>query len=245
MRYAVYYAPPPDHPLWLAGCNWLGRDPTIRDMASGIGPSNADLRDPWRYGFHATFKPPMSLRANHSERDFLDAIERLARRTAAFALPPLVAAALSDFLVLRPATPVRPDHPLRRLADACVSQLDPFRAPPTLMERAKRLSKLGRPLGDEQRTLLERWGYPHVFHRWRFHLTLTNSLPRARRQALLAAARAHFAAALLHPAPVQDLAVYVEPAPGAPFLLTERFALQGLNSGFSRPSEPGMLPCRL
>ena len=27
VRYALYFAPAAGHPLWTAGCDWLGRDP--------------------------------------------------------------------------------------------------------------------------------------------------------------------------------------------------------------------------
>jgi hypothetical protein len=226
MRYAVYYAPPPEHPLWQAGCDWLGRDPGAPDGPGSVAgmPRRPDVVEPWRYGFHATLKPPMRLRPGHKERDFMDAVQRLARRTACFMLPRLTITTLGDFVALRTTWPLSPSHPLRYLADACVSELDAFRAPPTLVEVAKRLAQ---PLDGEQRALLARWGYPHVFHRWRFHLTLSNSLTLTKRRALLGVARAHFSTALHQPAPAQDLSVYVEPAPGAPFVLAERFALQG------------------
>lgn len=222
-RYAVFHAPPAGHPLWQAGCQWLGRDPAGQLSAADAAPSSPELVEPWRYGFHATLKPPLRLRDGLQERDFMAAVQRLAERTAAFMLPPLVVATLGDFVALRPSRPPAPEHPLRRLADACVRELDDWRAPPTAQELSRRLA---RPLDTEQAELLARWGYPHVLQRWRFHMTLSNSLPPARHQALLQAAQQHFGSALGTALPVSDIAVYVEPAPGAPFLLAQRFALQ-------------------
>lgn len=224
-RYAVFHAPQADHPLWQAGCQWLGRDPAGQLSAADAAPSSPELAEPWRYGFHATLKPPMRLRDGLQERDFMAAVQRLAERTAAFMLPPLVVATLGDFVALRPVQPPAPEHPLRRLADACVRELDDWRAPPTTQELSRRLA---RPLDAEQAELLARWGYPHVLQRWRFHMTLSNSLPPARRQTLLQAAQQHFGSALGTALPVSDIAVYVEPAPGAPFLLAQRFVLQAL-----------------
>jgi hypothetical protein len=51
-RYAVYYAPDPQHPLAQAGCAWLGRD--ARALAPLTLPACDLVRAPWRYGFHAT-----------------------------------------------------------------------------------------------------------------------------------------------------------------------------------------------
>jgi hypothetical protein len=222
-RYAVFYAPPAAHPLWRAGCQWLGRDPAGQLSAADTAPSSPELAEPWRYGFHATLKPPMQLRDALQEHDFMAAVQRLAERTAAFMLPPLVVTTLGDFVALRPSQPPAPEHPLRQLADACVRELDDWRAPPTAQERQRRFAH---PLDAEQTALLMRWGYPHVLQRWRMHLTLSNSLPPDRCQLLLQAARTHFGPALDMAVPVSDLAVYVESAPGAPFVLAQRFALQ-------------------
>ena len=61
-RYAVYWTPPADHPLWRAGCDWLGRDAERAQVdRPGEGPE-ALTRAPRRYGFHATLKAPMRLR---------------------------------------------------------------------------------------------------------------------------------------------------------------------------------------
>lgn len=220
-RYALYYAPPPDHPLWRAGCEWLQRDPAA---AEAPAPQRAHVREPWRYGFHATLKPPMRLAEGRDETSLHDAIERLAQRSSRFEMPALSVQWLGDFLALRPALPLSRRHALQRLADDCVAQLDAWRAPPTPEETARRL-KLR--LDDEQQRLLQRYGYPHVMSRWRFHMTLTDGLPPdgALRTALLREAERHFRAALAQPLLCDAVCLFVEPAPGGPFRLARRFAL--------------------
>ncbi|WP_331297660.1 DUF1045 domain-containing protein [Methylobacterium oryzae] len=84
-------------------------------------------------------------------------------------------AALGPFLALVPETP---PPELGLLAAECVAALDPFRAPLTEVERAKRRPERLDPRG---RALLDRWGYPYVFEAFRFHMTLTDALPEAER----------------------------------------------------------------
>jgi hypothetical protein len=220
-RYAVYYSPAPAHPLWRAGCAWLGRDPTTDDMP----PAPAHRREPWRYGFHATLKAPMRLREGAAEADLLQALATLAQRLQPFAMPALRVRPLHDFLALRPTEPPVATHPLRELADACVRELDALRALPTAaeLERAAR-----RPLSPRQQAQLASVGYPHVFDDWRFHMTLSDALAAAQADTLAGLQREaeqHFAAALAVPLACDALSLFVEAAPGQPFRLQRRIAL--------------------
>lgn len=220
MRFALYYAPPADHPLWQAGCEWLGRDP---NAGAPLGRAPAFAQDPWRYGFHATLKPPMRLAPPHREADLLQAAQALAQRHRPFTMPALHVAMLAGFVALRPVQALDPAHPLQRLADDCVQQLDPLRAPPAAAEIARRE---GQPMSDEQRALLQRWGYAHVLSQWRFHMTLTDTLAdEAQRRELVQRARLFFAPALDAELPCDALCVFVEPAPGEPFVLAHRLPL--------------------
>ena len=110
--------------------------------------------------------------------------------------------------------------PLQALADACVAQLDPFRAPPSDAELARRR----RSAADaEQDAMLVRWGYPYVFETWFFHMTLTRRLNADGEGAcIMPAAEAHFARALAVPRRVEDICLFVQPAPGEPFVIAER-----------------------
>jgi hypothetical protein len=220
-RYAIYFAPPAGHPLWAAGCAWLGRDPE-----AGVGGASHPCRiAPRRYGFHATLKPPFALRPGAGEGEFLAALADFAAGRRRFAMPALRVATLGDFAALRPAGALDVDDPLRRLADDCVSALDAWRRPPTPAEAARHA---GAGLAPAQLAYVARWGYPHVFEHWRFHMTLTDGLADAAAlEAELAAARAHFAAALAAPLACDGLALFVEDAPGADFRLARRFGFAG------------------
>jgi hypothetical protein len=222
-RYALYFAPATGHPLWAAGCAWLGRDP-----ATGVVTQDAPhRRDPRRYGFHATLKPPFALRDDAAKPQLLAALSHFADEHAAFDLPSLEVATLGDFIALRPVDhdATAPGSPLRGLADECVRRFDGFRRPPSALEAARRLAP---ELDAQQREFVARWGYPHVFEDWRFHMTLSDSLPgdadaQLLRLTLRADAERHFAAALAEPLRCDGVALFVEDAPGADFRLVRRF----------------------
>ena len=218
-RHAVYFAPAAEHPLWQAGCRWLGRDARA-GQPSSPSPS-AERQAPWRYGFHATLKAPMAFASAKRKADWLDEVAAFAGRQRAFAIPRLCVTMLDDFVALCPIAPPRAGEPLRHLADACVTGLDAARAPLSPQERARRL----RPgLSERQRRQVERWGYPHVLDDWRFHMTLTGPLKPASAERSRAEAAACFGAALEAPLVCDALCVFEEASPGAPFFLTHRFA---------------------
>ena len=220
-RAALYYAPASDDPLWRRGCAWLGRDPELavaveQPALPGIAEVTADARV---YGFHATLKPPMRLTQGWAA--FIADVEALADRLAPFDLPALQVADLSGFLALRETAPCPALH---ALADACVEALDPHRAPHTPAELARR--RRG-GLSDREEALLTRWGYPAVFETWRFHMTLTRRLSDAERPAWREAAEAHLAPASAVQHRVEDICVFTQPAPNAPFRLARRVGLRG------------------
>jgi hypothetical protein len=219
MRYAVYYTPPPDHPLWRVGCEWLGRD-----LAGDVMPPARDhVAEPRRYGFHATLKPPMQLAAGHDDSSLKDAVTALARRTSRFEMPALAVRPMGRFIALRPVDEPTASHPLRRLADACVTELEAWRAPLTEAQLQRRLAA---PLTPEQRDMLARYGYQHVLALWRFHMTLSDSLADASaREGLQRAAQSHFAEALAQPLTCDALSLFAEPGDGRPFTLLQRYPL--------------------
>lgn len=220
-RHAVYFAPPDDHALWRSGCAWLGRDAQAGHPPAP--PAREHVAAPWRYGFHATLKAPMTLAAGVSEHGFVDALRRLAADHRPFPMPPLHVATLRDFVALRPCEPLAAGHPLRRLADDCVVQLDAWRAPAGAAEQA-RLVRPGQ--SARERENVERYGYAHVLDDWRFHMTLSDPLADATlRAALQHEAQRHFAAALAVSLVCDSVCVFVEPGPGAPFELRHRVIL--------------------
>ncbi len=219
-RYALYFAPPADHPLWWAGSTWLGRDAQAGQPLSP--PARPEVSTPWRYGFHATLKAPLRLKPGLTENDFLQAVQAWASQQTAFLMPALEVAELGDFLALRPVETIPAEHPLRRLADACVLELDPWRA---ALTEAQQKRYLQAHLTPRQRGHVERLGYAHVLEDWRFHMTLSNGLSEPERTGLKPLAQAHFAVALGQPLWCGELCVFTEGAADAPFFLTHRFAL--------------------
>ena len=128
-RCAVYWVPCRGHPLWRAGCEWLGRDPEMPRIPVRLAAPHELTREPRRYGFHATLKAPMRLRDGARIDTFTMALTALAATLEPFAMPTLEVRWLDNFLALRPAQDVAADHALRRLADTCVRSLEPWRDP--------------------------------------------------------------------------------------------------------------------
>jgi len=208
-----------DDPLWEAGCAWLGRDPehgaaVPQPALAGIAEVTAEARG---YGFHCTLKPPMRLATSYGA--FRDEVSAMVQSLRPFELPALAVADLSGFLALRETAP---SPALQALADACVAWPDRHRLPPDTAELARRRGKGLAPDADQ---LLLRWGYPGVFGRWRFHMTLTRRLEE--QAPWREAAARHFAAALGRARRVESVCVFTQAGPGAPFLLAERVPLAG------------------
>jgi putative phosphonate metabolism protein len=222
-RVALYYAPRPDDPLFAAATMWLGRDP--ESNAPAPQPDLPDIAaitaEPRLYGFHATLKPPMRLADGRQWFEVLQAATELADRTAPFALPTLAVSDVFGFLALRETTPC---PPLQALADACVAHLDPLRAPPSEAELARR--RRG-GLTAQQDAMLLRWGYPYVFETWFFHMTLTRRLIAPEKDIYQPAAEQYFTRAIAMPRQVSDICLFLQSAPGEPFIIAERLKLRG------------------
>ncbi len=216
MRVAVYWAPPAKDPLWALGSSWLGRDAeTGRAMSQPDVPGLAALTEsPRRYGFHATLKAPMRLTGSYEA--FLEDARALARTLKPACLPPLAIHSLDGFAALCPPEEA-PE--LVALAAAVVTELDHHRLPEAAEKQASRA--LGRT--SAQLAHLTRWGYPFVLDEWRFHMTLSNT--GAATASLLAAAARHFGTVLEREQHIGEIAIFVEPEPGAAFHLAERLAL--------------------
>jgi hypothetical protein len=218
-RYAVYYAPAPGSPLACFGERWLRGDA----VPDGLGADawQAMLREPRRYGFHATLRPPLRLAAGVSESDFLARVAALARRWPVVPLGALAPQALEGYVAL---VPVDPPAVLQALAADCVTGLDALRAPLVPAERARRAPHR---LDDRGRALLERYGYPQVLERFRFHMTLATFGHAADAARIVAAAHRTLGALSDADPPLLDrLCVFVEPRRGAPFERRLDLALQ-------------------
>jgi hypothetical protein len=193
-RYAIYYTPPADDVLTRRAAAWLGRDaftgaPTARPSLPGLEGLDLDAltEDPRGYGFHATLKAPFELSAGASQAALLDFADRFAMRWAPFEAA-IVPAAVGRFLAFRLDGP---SPEVQALHDACVREFDPFRAPLSDFDLARR--RKGQLTAEQDAKLLA-WGYPQVFDSFRFHMTLTNALhDPATSERLLAALTAYFA----------------------------------------------------
>lgn len=221
-RFAVYYAPSYESAWWRAGSAWLGRD--AQSGAACVPPQPPGLhrplmeltRAPCRYGWHGTLVPPFRLADRVTQHDVLAATQEWAATQSAFALP-VEAATLGEFVALRPADQ-RGEANIRAVAGNALQTLDSLRAKPSAADLARRLVA---PLSERQRELLIEWGYPYVFDEFRFHMTLSNSLADAGERAALVAWW-QSQTPMLGPLIVDHAALFVEPSPGAPFVLWRR-----------------------
>lgn len=187
-RYGLYYAPPALSDLWSFGCAVLGYDAeTGRDAPQLVPPAtDADAfraltEDPRRYGFHATLKAPFRLSPGKTPADLVAAVHAFCSDRAAFRLPRLAVRAVGAnaagdaFIALVEAQP-EPTPALAALERDLVLGFEPFRAPLTDAEIARRGPDR---LSPRQREHLMRYGYPGVLDLFRFHLTLTGRAPAA------------------------------------------------------------------
>ena len=220
-RFAVYYAPHPRSDLAQAGAAWLGWD-----AETGAALAHPDLgldlaaltQTPRKYGLHGTIKPPMRLAG--SVASFLDGVEALAEHLAPVDLGALRLKALDGFLAIVPAPQ---PQVLSDCAAEIVRALDPFRAPATEQELARRRAA---GLSARQEELLALWGYPYVMDEFRFHVTLTGKLSQAQMEDALRAAHGWFGPALAQPQSLDALCVFGEDEDGR-FHLVRRVPLRG------------------
>ncbi len=140
---------------------------------------------PRKYGFHATLKPPFRLAEGQDVKALEAAVSDLAAGLAPAICNELELTTLGGFLALTPQDDMQA---VRRVAGACVRELDRFRAPASETESARR-RKVG--LSPRQEALLAQWGYPYVMEEFRFHMTLTARLPQADIARWSAAVRRH------------------------------------------------------
>lgn len=225
-RYAIYYAPRADSALWTRASTWLGRDAfSGRTLARPAAPGLDDLdldaltADPRLYGFHATLKAPFELAQDRGETELLDFARAFAQRQAAFEAP-VAPARLGRFHAFRT---VEDSPAMQRLHAACVRDFDPFRAPASDRDLARR-RRAGLTAEQDQR--LVQWGYPYIFEDFRFHMTLTNALHDEALSDRIAAALAAYFADVAGPHLFDGVAVFKQDDRAAPFRVLERFAFR-------------------
>jgi len=228
-RYAIYWAPPGDSMLARLGSAWLGRDAERDARADSLPPRppipgftseqlEALTAEPRRYAFHATLKAPFALASGCDLRTLHAQLAAFASSRERFVIPPLRLSPIGRrFLALMPSAPCLP---LDDLAAGCVTRFDHFRrlaAPEELLRRR------AAGLDSIEDANLQRWGYPYVLDRFRFHVTLTGPLDPELLERLSEPLAALFAPATRAPIPIDDIALFREPAPGGAFTLVARF----------------------
>lgn len=218
MRYAIYFTPQRDDPLTRVAANWLGRDPFTGTAAPApaigrLSPAEIAFHTAAarRYGFHATLKAPFRLAGTETEASLIKAMEVFAEGLAPVVIPQLAIRQIDSFFALVPEAPL-PE--LNRFADDVVVAFERFRAPLTETEIERRSPDSLSPL--EFRNLYQ-WGYPYVFEAFRFHMTLTGRVNDGEAPRIRGAIEEFFGAVLDEPVPVDGVALFVEPEPGAPF----------------------------
>lgn len=226
-RYGIYFAPGLGAPLHSVGSRWLGRDAATCEslnprLPDGLGHDEwlRATESPRRYGLHATLKPPFRLAEDVTFEDLQAELDSFASRHDCFEAPALRVGTLGRFLAL---TLSEPSEKFSNLASASVSQFDRFRAPATEQDLAHRLHD---SLSAREREHVLRWGYPYVFDTWKFHISLTGSLPPQSLPPLERVLRHHFAPACEQPLLVDSVCIFREPSPGAPFCIVDRAFLR-------------------
>jgi hypothetical protein len=225
-RYAIYFVPAADSALYRFGAAVLGYDcytGNDLDFPGSLPMETSAWRDltcePRRYGFHATLKAPFHLAKDADEPALIDALSAFCRSMECIpAFAPIIAA-LAGFIAI---TPAAADPAVDRLAAACVTAFDRFRAPLSAQDRDRHV--IG--LTERQTGNLDRWGYPFVFDDFRLHLTLTGRLGADRHGVVLAYLQDRFAAAWgRRRVPIDRIALVRQDRPDARFLVVRHAAI--------------------
>jgi len=209
-RLAVYFAPPPSSPLWTFGSRTIGYDAAsgadvAQDPPPGFDAATwaAATAEPRKYGFHATLKAPFTLPADRRVDEVLTALHEFAGKQRAVAIPRPVVQPMGRFVALVPDGELAD---LNELAFAAVKHFEPFRAPLSAGDRARRVASAD--LTARQLELLDTFGYPYVAEQFRFHMTLTGPLPDADRSSVVEVLAARHAAEAPGPLIVSRVVVF-------------------------------------
>jgi putative phosphonate metabolism protein len=226
-RYGIYFCPSPSASLYGQGSEWLGRDAQTGATLDPHLPESIRTDDwlkatdsPRRYGFHATLKPPFRLADGVTFDDLRAELHEFALKRSCFHAPVLRVGALGRFLALILSSR---SEEFDNLAADCVGEFDRFRAPAGAEETAKRLHD---SLTPREREHVLRWGYPYVFDTWKFHMSLTRSLPTEQVAFYERYLGERFAGVCEEPLLVDSICIFHESRPGASFHLLDRAYLR-------------------
>ena len=224
-RYAIYYAAARGGTLDRFGAEHLGYDAWTGDelpFPDDLPPNWHELTsDPRKYGFHATLKAPFALAPGKSESELTAACADFARMPRPIPVIAPVVRSIGGFIAV---VPVEASDELVQLAADCVRAFEPFRAPLTPEDRARRKPER---LAPRQRAYLDRWGYPYVMEEFRFHMTLTGRLDSARRGPVLDFLSRRFRAIGLTSLAIDGIALFKQADAHSRFRIIGEWRLQG------------------
>jgi putative phosphonate metabolism protein len=223
-RYAIYYTAPKGA-FADFGAAWLGWDLVSGtevphpEIAGLDAPISELTKTPRKYGFHATLKPPFRLAESQSFSQLKSETARICSNISAVTLDRLQVSRIGRFLAL---TPVGDESALNQLAASVVREFDPFRAPASEAELARRRAA---NLSPTQEQNLTKWGYPNVMEEFHFHMTLTGRLDKNHIETVETQLHKAITPHLPKPFEIRDLTLAGE-APDGQFHEIERFPLR-------------------
>ena len=224
-RYAIYYAAAAGSALDRFGTGLLGYDARSGNdlpFPGGVPPDwRALTSDPRKYGFHATLKAPIALAPGTNEAALVIACANFAGTPRPIPVITPVVNSISGFIAV---IPEEPSQELERLAADCVRAFDPFRAPLTPEDRARRNPDR---LTPRQRGYLDHWGYPYVMEEYRFHMTLTGRLESERRPLVVDFLSKRFLSIGLTALPVDRIALFRQADTDSRFRIVAEWPLRG------------------
>ena len=222
-RYAIFWTPAEGSPFARLGRRWLEAEPTLADHL-GVHPAEleAATAEPRRYGLHATLHAPFPLRPQHTAASLNDQLRCFAAGRPALPLGPLRLERIGSFLAL--VAPDERESRLRGLHIQCLFAFESFRDENSLEDAARRAIDASQ---TTQKLLVAQWGYAHVLHLFRFHVTLTGRLETAALDAL--SERLAPVVEELNQAPVllDALCLFGDPGNGQPLQPIARHRLNG------------------
>ena len=137
-------------------------------------PLSEITREPRKYGFHGTIKPPFYLAEGQNLTELKSTLGDLCKQLKPVQTDGLRLSKLGRFLAL---TVEKNPQALSVLSSSVLSELATFRAPVSFEDlRRRRQSNLS----ARQDFLLVVWGYPYVLEEYHFHITLTGKLRQNR-----------------------------------------------------------------
>lgn len=218
-RVAIYWVPDAGSELERFGQTLFAQPPLneAHPLFPGLDASTVAeaVKQPARYGLHATIKAPFRLKAGLSVENLQAELEAFTRRRKCRTSGSLRLTSGNRYITLIP-TP--PRFELEWLEAECVTHFDRFRAPLDEEDRARRSLDPGMV---RERQYLEELGYPYVLSAFRFHITLMGPLSEPGFSRMLEALKP-VVSAFEKPLVIRELALVGDPGHGGTFQVLSR-----------------------